>query len=285
MRDESDRDGMRLVIELQKDVFPQVVLNQLYRLTDCRRPSASSTSRSSSGRPAVLDLKEHAARASSSTAERSSPGAVASSCSKREAQREIVEGLGMAITEVDLRDQDHPRRAAIPRRRAPNLMKLPLKGLERVRAPRRSPRSRDRRGRRSATNTSSPSARRRRSSRCASRASPASSARSSPKSTASSATRSRGSRAILADIELLLDGRDRDELEEIKAQLRRQAPHRDRRRPRPRSTMEDLIQEEDMVVTISHAGYIKRTPCTDLPRADAAAARARSGWRRATRTG
>src|SRR5690349_2905339 len=30
-RDESDRDGMRLVLELKKDVFPQVVLNQLFR--------------------------------------------------------------------------------------------------------------------------------------------------------------------------------------------------------------------------------------------------------------
>ena len=34
VRDESDRDGMRLVIELKKDVSPQVVMNQLYRLTD-----------------------------------------------------------------------------------------------------------------------------------------------------------------------------------------------------------------------------------------------------------
>ena len=34
VRDESDRDGMRVVVELKKDVFPQVVLNQLYRLTD-----------------------------------------------------------------------------------------------------------------------------------------------------------------------------------------------------------------------------------------------------------
>ncbi len=31
VRDESDRDGMRLVIELKKDVIPQVVINQLYR--------------------------------------------------------------------------------------------------------------------------------------------------------------------------------------------------------------------------------------------------------------
>src|SRR5690606_22657680 len=33
-RDESDREGMRFVIELKKDVFPDVVLNQLYKLTD-----------------------------------------------------------------------------------------------------------------------------------------------------------------------------------------------------------------------------------------------------------
>src|SRR5687767_967502 len=31
VRDESDRDGMRLVIELKKDAFPQVVQNQLFR--------------------------------------------------------------------------------------------------------------------------------------------------------------------------------------------------------------------------------------------------------------
>src|SRR5580704_3541260 len=34
VRDESDRDGMHLVVELKKDVIPQVVINQLYRQTD-----------------------------------------------------------------------------------------------------------------------------------------------------------------------------------------------------------------------------------------------------------
>src|SRR5919204_589367 len=33
-RDESDRDGIRVVIELKKDVIPQVVENHLYRLTE-----------------------------------------------------------------------------------------------------------------------------------------------------------------------------------------------------------------------------------------------------------
>jgi DNA gyrase subunit A len=31
LRDESDRNGMRMVIELKRDAVPQVVLNQLYR--------------------------------------------------------------------------------------------------------------------------------------------------------------------------------------------------------------------------------------------------------------
>jgi len=37
IRDESDKDGMRIVIELQKDVIPQRILNQLYKFTDLQR--------------------------------------------------------------------------------------------------------------------------------------------------------------------------------------------------------------------------------------------------------
>ncbi len=33
LRDESDREGMRIVIELKKDAIPEIVLNQLYKLT------------------------------------------------------------------------------------------------------------------------------------------------------------------------------------------------------------------------------------------------------------
>ncbi len=33
LRDESDRDGMRIVIELKRDAIPRVVLNQLYKHT------------------------------------------------------------------------------------------------------------------------------------------------------------------------------------------------------------------------------------------------------------
>ena len=87
-----------------------------------------------------------------------------------EAQRELVEGLGMAITEVDLVDQDHPRVAATRTTRAPTLMELPLRGLEEFVRRAGPARGRDRRRATSAATTSSPSARPRPSSRCACRA-------------------------------------------------------------------------------------------------------------------
>jgi DNA gyrase subunit A len=37
VRDESDKDGLRVVIELQKGAFPKKVLNQLYKFTDLQR--------------------------------------------------------------------------------------------------------------------------------------------------------------------------------------------------------------------------------------------------------
>lgn len=37
LRDESDKDGVRIVIELKKEAYPQKVLNQLYTLTDLQK--------------------------------------------------------------------------------------------------------------------------------------------------------------------------------------------------------------------------------------------------------
>src|SRR4029078_908266 len=58
VRDESDRDGMRVVIELKKDIFPQVIINQLYRLTDLQTTFGVINLSIADGRPAVLNLKE-----------------------------------------------------------------------------------------------------------------------------------------------------------------------------------------------------------------------------------
>ncbi|MFH1527428.1 MAG: DNA gyrase subunit A, partial [Bacteroidota bacterium] len=37
IRDESDRDGLRVVIELSRDAFPQKILNRLYKFTDLQK--------------------------------------------------------------------------------------------------------------------------------------------------------------------------------------------------------------------------------------------------------
>jgi len=37
IRDESDKEGMRIVLELQRDAFPQKVLNRLYKFTDLQK--------------------------------------------------------------------------------------------------------------------------------------------------------------------------------------------------------------------------------------------------------
>src|SRR5580698_8025331 len=54
VRDESDRDGIRLVIELKKDVIPQIVINQLYRQTDLQTAYGVINLAILQGRPAVL---------------------------------------------------------------------------------------------------------------------------------------------------------------------------------------------------------------------------------------
>src|SRR5690606_37255083 len=55
VRDESDRDGMRLVIELKKDTFPQVVLNHLFRLTDLQSSFGIINLAIVQGRPQVMN--------------------------------------------------------------------------------------------------------------------------------------------------------------------------------------------------------------------------------------
>src|SRR2546423_2572530 len=51
LRDESDRDGYRVVIELKRDAMPDVVLNQLYRFTPLQTSFGVNTVALDSGRP------------------------------------------------------------------------------------------------------------------------------------------------------------------------------------------------------------------------------------------
>lgn len=58
LRDESDRTGMRIVIELRRDVNPQVVLNQLYKHTQLEESFGIILLALVDGRPQVLTLKD-----------------------------------------------------------------------------------------------------------------------------------------------------------------------------------------------------------------------------------
>jgi DNA gyrase subunit A len=257
-RDESDRDGMRLVIELKKDVFPEVLLNHLYRLTELQSSFGIINLSIVNNRPAVLDLKETLVLFIEHRREVVSRR-TRYELTQAEAQRELVEGLGMAVTEVDLviktiresRDPDEARQ---------RLMTLPLAGLEQF----------VRRAGRPESEIAAASERRdyRLSERQAKAILEMRLARLTgleyeklAEEYGKLCDQIAHLRAILGNETLLMEviiG----ELEEVKEK------HASPRRTEivdneAEIQIEDLIQEEDMVVTISHQGYIKRTALSE----------------------
>ena len=58
MRDESDREGYRVVIELKRDAVPDVVLNQLYRFTSLQTTFGANVVALDGGRPLTMNLKD-----------------------------------------------------------------------------------------------------------------------------------------------------------------------------------------------------------------------------------
>ena len=58
LRDESDREGLRVVVELKRDAVPDVVLNQLYRFTPLQTSYAANMLALDGGRPQVMNLKD-----------------------------------------------------------------------------------------------------------------------------------------------------------------------------------------------------------------------------------
>jgi DNA gyrase subunit A len=58
IRDESDRDGMRIVIELKRDAYPRVVLNNLYKQTPLQMNFGANMLALVRNEPQLLTLKE-----------------------------------------------------------------------------------------------------------------------------------------------------------------------------------------------------------------------------------
>jgi len=57
LRDESDRDGVRVVIEIKRDSLGEVVLNQLYRYSPLQTSFGVNTLALNNGKPELLNLK------------------------------------------------------------------------------------------------------------------------------------------------------------------------------------------------------------------------------------
>jgi DNA gyrase subunit A len=251
VRDESDREGMRLVVELKKDVFPQVVLNQLYTLTDLQATFGVINLSLVNNRPETLNLVDtlqlfvdHRREVVSRRTHYD--------LTKAEAQRELVEGLGMVTTQTDLvirtiresRDPDEAR---------DRLMKLPLQGLEEfVRRAGQTP-DPERTGDYFLSDRQAKAILEMRLSRLTGLEQ-----EKLAKEYGELCGEIARLAAILADegklMSLIID-----ELTEL-----REKYGEDRRTEildnEAEIQLEDLIQEEQMVVTISHGGYIKRTP-------------------------
>ncbi|SIN79742.1 DNA gyrase subunit A [Chitinophaga niabensis] len=58
VRDESDREGMRLVIDLKREAIPNVIINQLYKYSELQTSYGINNVVLVKGRPKILNLKE-----------------------------------------------------------------------------------------------------------------------------------------------------------------------------------------------------------------------------------
>ena len=100
LRDESDRDGMRIVIELKKDENPQVLLNQLYKQTQMQASFGIIMLAIVHNRPKVLTLKETIRHFIEHRREIVTRRTIFE-LKKAEARAHILEGLSIALDWLD----------------------------------------------------------------------------------------------------------------------------------------------------------------------------------------
>src|ERR671916_142014 len=100
LRDESSRDGMRVVVELKRDAVPQIVLNKLYKLTPMQSTFGVINLAIVAGQPRVLTLRqmlEHFIEFRREVVRRRTEYDLR----KARARAHILEGLSKAIDALD----------------------------------------------------------------------------------------------------------------------------------------------------------------------------------------
>ncbi len=100
LRDESDRDGMRIVIELKNDVPPQKILNWLYKHTDLQRNFNMNMMALVGGVPRLLSLRdvlvEYVAHRKEVVRRRTQ-----FDLKKAQEREHVLEGLSIALSAID----------------------------------------------------------------------------------------------------------------------------------------------------------------------------------------
>jgi DNA gyrase subunit A len=234
INDESDKDGMRIVIELKRDAIPNVVLNQLYKHTQMQTTFGVIMLALTNGAPKIMNLKEllqHFIDHRHTVITRRTQFDLDAA----QAREHILDGLKIAVDNIDevikiIRGSDDTAQAdARLRKRFSfsekqsdailNMRLAKLTGLEIEKLD----------------------------------------------------AELKEVRATIKELKSILASKPRrmsilkEEMEEIGATF-----GDDRRTEivadQGEFTVEDLIAEEDMVITISHSGYIKRIPITTYKR-------------------
>jgi DNA gyrase subunit A len=258
IRDESDRQGIRVVFELKRDAVPAIVLNNLYKMTSLQSSYGINMLAIVDGRPQVLDLRGALLRFIDHRREVVVRRTLFELRQARQ-RREIVEGLGLATMAID-RVIEIIRTSREPDEAKGRLMDEPMHGLDGFL---------ERAGRPAAeVEAARASAPYRLNERQAQAILDMRLARLTGLERENLEKEYRELWATTDRLEAILadDGKlvavIIDELTAIKTQ------YGDERRTQiiddeGEITDESLIAEEDMIVTVTHAGYVKRTPITE----------------------
>lgn len=234
LRDESDRDGMRIVIELKRDAIPEVVLNNLFKHTQMQVTFGANMLSLVKGRPKVLNIKEmmqyFIAHRNEVVIRRTQ-----FELNAAEKRAHILEGFIIALDNIDevitlIRASKDPNEASIGLQERFKLSEIQAKAILEMRLQRLTGLERDK-------------------------------IQEEYRELLQTIERLK---SILASKELQMKIIS-DELNELTAKFgdaRRTEIIHDARE----FTVEDMIANEEVVITITHKGFIKRTPVSSYRR-------------------
>jgi DNA gyrase subunit A len=254
VRDESDRHGLRIVVDLKKDTDAEIVLNKLYRYTPLQSTFAIANIALVNNRPDTLNIKQMLEcfidHRKSIVRRRSK--FLLKRCRNR---AHILEGLILAVSDIDEIIELIKKSSDTPTAKL-NLMKKPLRLAEVATLKKVLPKAfvkEKSKGKHFLTGPQADAILTMQLQRLTGLE-----IEKLAKEYADMTEQIEGYEAILADERVLLDI-IREDIHEIKEK------YGDQRRTKITEKVEafaaeDLIAEEEVIVTVSHSGYVKRMP-------------------------